>query len=512
MQKNAPFCFLFLFSLISLLLFSLFRIDRSMWLDEANSVYIANNNFIELISHLQNDSSPPIYYLFLSVWIRLFGISELAVRGFSSLFYVFSVFSIYLVCKSLYDRKTGFLCSFLYLVSSIAIRNAQNARMYSLLGLIAVWSIYFFFKFFIVNSSSRKHFVFFIIFNALGILTHYWFFFIILSQLIVCVFVSRKKLMVFSFGALLSGVPFALLWLPSFLMQLGNGSTSWMWKPTMREAFWDTFIDFYNSRFTLFTGANDYLALLFYALCSALILLHFEKYRISLQNLKLLGDFFKQKENTAFLILLLSLLILPYLVSQLRPIFLVGRYTIIDFIPFVMILGATMSRFANRNALVFFSYALLIMVSFGFVIHTTNTDKESDKITAKFLIENAQKDDAIIFSGLTQGAIDYYLDLMNSQPFSVKVSYPLEIASHRGWRDVQRMLNDREKLDSEANEIVQLLQNSLGGKKRIWLVYSYDEQIAQILKAKLDVAFNLLERKEVKGPGHSCIFVYTRRN
>lgn len=422
-----------------------------MWLDEANSVYIANNGWGELISHLQNDSSPPFYYLCLSVWIRLFGISEFAVRGLSSLFYIVCVLSIYLVCKSLYGEKTGLLCSFLYLVSSIAIRNAQNARMYSLLPLIEVWSIYFFFKVCILESDSRKHLFFLVILNSIGILTHYWFFFVILSQLIVCVLVSRKRLITFSFAAILSSVPFVLLWLKSFLMQLGNGSSSWMWKPTLREALWDNIIDFYNSRFTLYAGANDFLALSMYAFCVALIFLDFKKCKISLQNVKLVRDFFKRIENIALLVMVLSLFLIPYLISQMKPVFFVGRYTIIDFIPFIMILGATVSKFANRNALILFSYAVLVIVTFGFVTHQTNTDKESDKITAKFLIDNAQKGDVIIYSGLTQTAIDYYFDLMDSEPFSVKISYPSELASHRGWRDVQRMLNDKEKLQREAN-------------------------------------------------------------
>ncbi len=55
-----------------------------LWLDEAQSVAIARLPLPELFAALEQDGSPPLYYLLLHAWIAVFGESATAVRVLSA--------------------------------------------------------------------------------------------------------------------------------------------------------------------------------------------------------------------------------------------------------------------------------------------------------------------------------------------------------------------------------------------------------------------------------------------
>jgi uncharacterized membrane protein len=69
-------------------LYATYGIDRSVWLDEANTALIANESLKQIVSSLSRDVSPPLYYFLLSGWVRLFGNSEIVLRLPSVLFYL----------------------------------------------------------------------------------------------------------------------------------------------------------------------------------------------------------------------------------------------------------------------------------------------------------------------------------------------------------------------------------------------------------------------------------------
>jgi hypothetical protein len=56
---------------------------KDIWVDEANGILMARSGLRGLLEHLKLDSSPPLYYLLLGAWMRLFGDSEAAVRSLS---------------------------------------------------------------------------------------------------------------------------------------------------------------------------------------------------------------------------------------------------------------------------------------------------------------------------------------------------------------------------------------------------------------------------------------------
>src|SRR5437660_711771 len=116
--------------------------DRSLSFDEAYSVTVARYPVPEIVRYLasNNDTHPPLHYALLSTWLHLFGSSEVAVRGLSALIGLAMVVLLYAFARRLVDRNVALVASALLAGSAFAVQAAQEARMYPLLGLLALGS------------------------------------------------------------------------------------------------------------------------------------------------------------------------------------------------------------------------------------------------------------------------------------------------------------------------------------------------------------------------------------
>jgi len=239
--------FLTLFFLFSIPLFAFFGISRSFWLDEAYSYFLAaNDGFLKIVDAVKDTAGPPFYYFILNIWMKIFGISETAIRSLSSAFYILSLPATYYLGKTIYkDKRTALICSFLFMLSPIVYRHSQNARMYSMLAFIGILSTLFFFKLVLDNPNSKKDLILFTITNIIGTFTQFWYFFHLFSLAIAYLFLFFKredKLIRIAF--LLSTLPFWILWTPMLLLQ-AKGVSAWENKPTIYNLV-ESFFGFYG--------------------------------------------------------------------------------------------------------------------------------------------------------------------------------------------------------------------------------------------------------------------------
>ena len=117
----------------------------SLWVDEAFSARIAGSGWGSLFDQATSaDPNPPLYYVILHLWIGLFGDSELALRSLSAVVGVLLVFVVYMVGRKLGGSGVGLAAALLAAVSEFFVHYSQEARVYSLLALLAVASYYFF--------------------------------------------------------------------------------------------------------------------------------------------------------------------------------------------------------------------------------------------------------------------------------------------------------------------------------------------------------------------------------
>lgn len=470
-------------SLAAVALFMFYGVGKSLWLDEAYSVYVSNHNFGGIIADLRNDTHPPLYYLLLAVWMRAFGDSELAIRSLSGLCYLASVAAVYRLGRELYDRRTGALCAFLFLLSPLATSQAQQARMYAPLCLLSALSTLLFVKIFLRGQRSGLTLSLYVIVNALGTFTQIWFFFLLFAQFAVCALLFSRKEAFLSFKLIaLSCAPYAALWSPLLWVQLHINATSWLPRPGITE-FVKSLLGFYGERVALFV----------YAVIAALLLLHLIR---NYENARADSRRFLTDKRTLTLILSVAFTLgAPFLISQVKPIFGPTRYTIIALPSLAALLGAALGRLTNRITLIIGCFVLLTGVTSAFVKYKNRSETCSDKVMTAYLAENASDNDIIVYTSLSRTATDYYLRRMRPETDFIKFTFPSETDSHPGWRNTAQLLNERDALNHEAEEltarIAALMKQRHG---RLWLFYGLDREVSDVLKTKLDQSLRLRDR------------------
>jgi len=116
----------------------LFLGNALLWTDEAYSVHLAHLEFGRLLEKLLSESTPPLYYMLLRLWILAFGDGEAAVRALSVVFGLGAIAGVYLVARRFLSSRAAAVAAFLLALAPIHIAHSQQARMYALLSLLAV--------------------------------------------------------------------------------------------------------------------------------------------------------------------------------------------------------------------------------------------------------------------------------------------------------------------------------------------------------------------------------------
>jgi mannosyltransferase len=117
----------------------------SLWADEAFSAHIAGANVSDLFDQATSaDPNPPLYWVLLHGWIAVFGDSEAALRSLSAVVGVALVLVVFVLGKRLGGSGVGLIAALLTAVSEFLVHYSQEARVYSLLALLAAGSYLFF--------------------------------------------------------------------------------------------------------------------------------------------------------------------------------------------------------------------------------------------------------------------------------------------------------------------------------------------------------------------------------
>lgn len=118
---------------------------QSLWRDEVDAILFAQQSLPTLAANfVRVGQNGPLYFLILHYWIRLAGISEFAVRFLSLAFGVLIIPTVYLLGRRLFGAGNGLLAAFLTALSPYHVWYSQEAKMYSLVALLALLSLYLF--------------------------------------------------------------------------------------------------------------------------------------------------------------------------------------------------------------------------------------------------------------------------------------------------------------------------------------------------------------------------------
>jgi 4-amino-4-deoxy-L-arabinose transferase-like glycosyltransferase len=207
-----------------------------LWLDEAQTVEISRRSVSGLLSALRHDGSPPLYYLLLHAWLKVFGTSSLAVRALSGVFSVAALPLMWRAARHLgASRRDAWVATLLLATCPFAIRYATETRMYSLVVLLSLLAFLAFRRVWL--DGGVGWIVLAALCTAAMFLTHYWSLFLGVAVGVAALVVVRRQrapALRVLFSLALGSLGF-VPWVPSFLFQLRHTGAPWGSPPSIAE-------------------------------------------------------------------------------------------------------------------------------------------------------------------------------------------------------------------------------------------------------------------------------------
>jgi uncharacterized membrane protein len=171
------------------------------------------------------ESTPPLYYVILWVWTRLFGFSAVAVRSLSVCFGVFTVLLIYLTARVRFAPRAAFVAAALAATNPMLIWYSQETRSYSLLTLLVTLTLYFFLR--VRRADSNRDLAGWSVCASLALATHYFAAFVVFPEAALLVWFGRRRVLRPLVAAALP-VATALALLPLVIHQRNTGHTDFI--------------------------------------------------------------------------------------------------------------------------------------------------------------------------------------------------------------------------------------------------------------------------------------------
>lgn len=319
---------IFLCGLIIINLFiRLFQIsDSSIWQDEAYTITESLKSVPQIIKDSSVDQNPPLYFILIHFWVKIFGISEFGVRSFSVFFNALATIALFLFAKKHFNAATAVIASILFSFSKLQIYFSLEARSYELVAFLTIFSFNLFLN--LLQKPSYKSGISLGVINALLIYSHFITGFIVIVQLAFGLFYGLipgnknriSKVIISTAVTLLLFAP----WTLNLIANIPKEGSYWLEKPS-----------FYNLKGLFIDFSNGKLMTVLVALLILIGIGYFSK--------KYLRDKKLTQEHYNF-ILLLSWFIIPviidYIVAYITPVFLtkyllyssIGMYLLIAYI------------------------------------------------------------------------------------------------------------------------------------------------------------------------------------
>lgn len=196
----------------------LFYWTQSLWRDEAFSVWIAQDGITEAFRRTSGDFNSPFYYILLYFWMRIFGRSEVALRGLSVLAFLLFLIVVLKFSRHLFrSEKAAEYTTILMAVNPMLLYYAFELRMYSLLILFTALSMYMLYV---------KNWKWYIVSATLGMYAHPFMAFVILAQNIYLAITHRFRTTIRNDLLILL---FYLPWLPTLYSQFQTSGPMWIY-------------------------------------------------------------------------------------------------------------------------------------------------------------------------------------------------------------------------------------------------------------------------------------------
>lgn len=421
--------------------------QQSLWFDEIDVVVRAQRPLDEVLrTFIQAGENGPLYNILLALWVRLVGVSEIAVRVPSAVAGVLAIPLMYALARRTVGPTAGLLAAGLLTISPYHIWYSQEAKMYTLVVLLALLSSLALVE--ALERDRRLPWAAYAISTTLMFYTHVATVLVFVAQTIY-VILARRAWPGRERGWFVAAAVLTLPYIPVALWALrviGGGVSTWQADVGLWEAIRILGVKMAVNRADAVIEARG--ALLYAALAVGGTLVLAQRQRVR-----------------RWWLLFLSLAVVPvvglYLVSLRQSVFS-DRYAIVALPAYLMLVSAAVVWLVRgRRSWPFGALAIFLLLAFAWgpirdVNRSETAQKEDWRSSYADLARRAQPGDGVIVHpGYLITTYEYFQQReprLNDYPVAVIPSFKVK------WLDEPLMVNT--------------LREQLPGATRIWLVQS----------------------------------------
>jgi mannosyltransferase len=393
----------------------------ALWLDEALTVDIARHPLSQLHALLRQDGAPPLYYVLLHFWMKLFGSSNLGVRSLSGVISVLTIPVAWLIGRD-YGRSTAVALVVLLASAPFAIYYGTEARMYSLVMLITALGLL------AILRAMRRATAFNLVGLALAIAavlyTQYWGLYLVAILALWLLWQGRKGQPEtfrrtnarWCFGALVVGCLAFAPWLPTFVFQSKHTGTPWA-APVNFGAVVSVFTGFTDNQATLSTaGSNEgrLLAVLY------LVLAFLAVFGVARDRWHIDLDLHTQPRSRSIAFVVVVTLIAAVAGGLVAQSGYANRYASVVFVPFLLLVALGLVTLAEprlRAAIV----AVVAIAGLAVAAQNVTTSRTQATPIAALLATHAKAGDVVAYCPDQLGPAVYRLTATRGYD---QVTYP----------------------------------------------------------------------------------------
>lgn len=165
--------------------------QQSLWTDEATTYTIVAHGLGHVVRAVPaTESTPPVYYVVLWFWTRVFGSGAVGLRSLSAVCGIGTIGVIAITARALWDERAGLAAAALTALSPIMVWYSQEARAYALGILLTALSLLL-----IIRASetlSPRPLLLWGLCAALALGTHYFTVFVLVPEAAWLVMKARR--------------------------------------------------------------------------------------------------------------------------------------------------------------------------------------------------------------------------------------------------------------------------------------------------------------------------------
>jgi mannosyltransferase len=371
-------------------------IHASLRLDESQSLWQVSHSIPGTLHAVAQDVHVPLYHMILHFWILYLGDSVPTVRILSLIFFLINIPLFYVLARHILKVGWSLFATIIFSFSPFMDWYANEARMYTLLALMATLSQIYFLRILQRKKNGWKGYG---ISSVIGAYSHYFFSFNLAAQGLFFL-INRKHYPKGSFKRfVIVGVMVTIALAPwlIYFHSLGSGKNA---SPLLQRP---STVDFFNAFSQFFFGFQDnYINTILVSCWPLVVLLAFLAIRRGQKVTLEVAYLACAALLPIFFAYILSLIITPFYLS---------RYMISCVAPLIIVIVWLISRYGKKLSRFMISLivVMLTLTSIQQAASAKTPLKEDYRGAAQTIEEEAQPQDVVVLSApFTVYPFEYY--------------------------------------------------------------------------------------------------------